>query len=76
MRLRQATFLPFGELIDCLDGKAAQVIDQGQMTVMQLSDSQLNEIAVRGLTEMNFVPEALPGPAQACHERIGSAPQA
>jgi hypothetical protein len=24
------------ELIDCLDGKAAQVIDQGQMTVMQL----------------------------------------
>jgi hypothetical protein len=24
------------ELIDCLDWKAAQVIDQGQMTVMQL----------------------------------------
>jgi hypothetical protein len=49
------------ELIDCLDGKAAQVIDQGQMTVMQLSDSQLNEIAVRGLTE-NLVPKALPAP--------------
>jgi hypothetical protein len=49
------------ELIDRLDGKAAQVIDQGQMTVMQLSDSQLNEIA-RGLTEMNLVPKALPAP--------------
>jgi hypothetical protein len=43
------------ELIDCIDGKATQVIDQGQMTVMQLSDSQLNEMAVRGLTEMNLV---------------------
>jgi hypothetical protein len=38
------------------------VIDQGQMTVMQLSDSQLNEIAMRGLIEMNLVPKALPAP--------------
>jgi hypothetical protein len=49
-------------LIDRLDGKAAQVIDQGQMTVTQLTDNQLYEIAARGLTETNLVPKALPAP--------------
>jgi hypothetical protein len=46
-------------LIDRLDGKAAQVSDQGQMTVTQLTDSQLYEIAARGLTETNLVPKAI-----------------
>jgi hypothetical protein len=31
------------ELIDCLDGKAAQVIDQGQMTVTQTARIDRNE---------------------------------
>jgi hypothetical protein len=50
------------ELIDRLDGKAGQVIDQGQMTVTQLTDSQLYKIAACGLTETNLVPKTLPAP--------------
>ena len=60
------------ELIDCLDGKAAQVIHQGQMTVTQLSDSQLNEIAAR-IDRNEFSAKGTPGPAQACR-MSGSAP--
>jgi hypothetical protein len=47
------------ELIDRLDGKAAQVIDQGPMMLTQLTDSQLLEIA-GGLTEADLL--ALPPP--------------
>jgi hypothetical protein len=48
------------EVADRLDGKPAQAVDYGELTVKQLTDSQLLEIASGGLSEKE--PLALPPP--------------
>jgi hypothetical protein len=39
------------ELIDRLDGKASQSIEYDNAPIMELTDSQLHQIAGRGLAE-------------------------
>jgi hypothetical protein len=50
------------EIADRLDGKPMQMVDYGNLTVNQLSDEQLLEIAAGGLTERDCEPKALPAP--------------
>jgi hypothetical protein len=52
------------ELVDRLDGEDAQVMDQSQMTVTQLTDSQLYEIAAGGSPDKDMMLKALPPPCK------------
>jgi hypothetical protein len=61
-RAEQGDLAAAREVADRLDGKAAQVIDYGDVPIDQLSDSQLYEIAAGRLTEKYQEPRALPAP--------------
>jgi hypothetical protein len=50
------------EVIDRLDGRAAQTVEYGDMPVMELTDSQLHEIAGRSWNDSDTMPKALPPP--------------
>jgi hypothetical protein len=52
------------EIIDRLDGRATQSFDYGDTPIRELTDSQLYEIAGRGLAEKYPEPKALPAPRQ------------
>jgi hypothetical protein len=50
------------ELIDRLDGKASQTIEYDNAPIRELTDSQLHQIAGRGLAEKYQELKALPAP--------------
>jgi len=50
------------ELIDRLDGKASQSIEYDNAPIMELTDSQLHQIAGRDLAEKYQELKALPAP--------------
>jgi hypothetical protein len=50
------------EVIDRTDGKAAQAVDYGEVSIDELTTAQLHAIAARGLTEKDLL--ALPPPSK------------